>query len=194
VAAVPRAARSDEDLEYQTGSEPRSSRPGRALGFDLGSRRIGVALSDDSRRVATALTVLVRGGSHAEDHIGLARILAEAGATVVVVGLPVSLDGSEGPAAASVRAEVGELRLVLSVPVELADERYSTVLAQQALAAGGRRGATQRAVVDQTAATVILQGWLDRGRPAPPPGAAALPTPGPYRWERPGRPTSRRAR
>jgi len=80
---------------------------------------------------------------------------------LVVVGLPRSLDGTDGPAAEAVRAEVDELAVVAGVDVELADERFSTVMADRLLAAGGRRGRARRAVVDQTAAAVILQGWLD---------------------------------
>ncbi|HTW09051.1 MAG TPA: Holliday junction resolvase RuvX [Acidimicrobiales bacterium] len=138
---------------------------GRALGLDLGAKRIGIALSDDDRRVASALTVLSRGGSHAEDHINIARLVAETGATVVIVGLPLSLNGSEGPAAAAVRAEVEQLRLVVAVPVECADERYSSVVAHQALgAAGSRRPSARRAMVDKMAAAAILQTWLDRQR------------------------------
>ena len=138
--------------------------PGRVLGVDLGSRRIGLAVSDDARRVATALTVLHRGGSHAEDHDGLAGVLAETGANLVVIGLPLSLSGTVGPAATAVQAEVAELREALAVPVECCDERYSTVIAQRALAAGGRRPRARRAVVDKVAATAILQTWLDRQR------------------------------
>ncbi len=138
--------------------------PGRVLGVDLGSRRIGLAVSDDTRRVATALAVLHRGGSHAEDHAGLAGVLAETGANMLVIGLPLSLSGTVGPAATAVQAEAAELREALAVPVECCDERYSTVIAQRALAAGGRRPATRRAVVDKVAATAILQTWLDRQR------------------------------
>lgn len=138
---------------------------GRVLGVDLGSRRIGTAVSDDGRRVASPLVVLQRGGSHAEDHIELASLVAGTGANLVVVGLPVSLSGREGPAAEAVRAEVGELRLVLEVPVEFCDERFSTVVASQALAAANRqRPAGQRDVVDKVAAAAILQTWLDRQR------------------------------
>lgn len=145
--------------------------PGRVLSLDLGSRRIGVAVSDDGRRVASALSIVPRGGSHAEDHISVARLVAETGANLVVVGLPLSLNGTEGPAAATVRAEVAELGLVLDVPVEVCDERYTTVVAHQALSAGGgRRPAARRAVVDKVAAAAILQTWLDRQRARPDPG------------------------
>jgi putative holliday junction resolvase len=161
---------------------------GRALGVDLGSRRIGVALSDDGRRVASPLTVLARGGSHAEDHIGLASIVTSTGASLVVVGLPLSLNGQEGPAARAVRAEVEELRLVLEVPVECSDERFSTVVAQQAMAgAGRRRPALRRGAIDKVAAAAILQTWLDRERADP---APAIGEPGEF--ARPGQ-LSRRA-
>lgn len=150
-------------------------RPGRVIGVDLGSRRIGLALSDDGRTVASAFMVVGRSSSHAEDHRHLAGIVAETGANMVVVGLPLSLSGGAGPAAQAVKAEVAELRQVLPVPIEYCDERYSTVIAQRALAAGGRRPAMRRAVVDKVAAAAILQTWLDRAR-APGHDAAA---PGP---------------
>jgi len=123
-----------------------------------------VAISDEERRVASALSTLSRGGSHAEDHIGLAGVVAGSGANLVVVGFPLSLSGGRGPAATAVLAEVEELRLALDVPVELCDERFTTVVARQALAAGGRRPAARRAVLDKTAAAAILQTWLDRRR------------------------------
>ncbi|HTV11198.1 MAG TPA: Holliday junction resolvase RuvX [Acidimicrobiales bacterium] len=144
------------------GLEP--GEPGRVLGLDLGSRRIGVAISDDGRRVASAISMVQRRGSHAEDHIELASLVGRTGANLVVVGLPLSLNGSRGPAATAVAAEVSELRLLLEVPVEVCDERYSTVVARQALAAGGRRPAARRDLIDKTAAATILQTWLDRQR------------------------------
>src|SRR5205085_3638545 len=83
----------------------------------------------------------------------------------VVIGLPLSLDGSEGPAAAWARAEASALAAALGdVPVELYDERLTTVSAQRALVAAGVRGRNRRRVVDQVAAAVLLQAWLDGGR------------------------------
>jgi putative Holliday junction resolvase len=148
---------------------------GRVLGVDLGSRRIGVAVSDHDRRVASALTVVHRGESHGEDHGRLAGVLVETGAALVIVGLPLSLSGGAGPAARAVLDEVREMQAALDVPVECCDERYSTVIARRALAAGGRRPAARRAVVDKVAAAAILQTWLDRQRawPWPQPGPAA---------------------
>jgi len=141
-----------------------AGRQGRVIGVDLGSRRIGLAVSDDGRRVASALTVLTRTGSHAADHLQLADVVAEMEANLVVVGLPLSLSGMSGPAAMAVKAEVREMRNVLTVPFTYCDERFSTVVAQRALAAGGRRPALRRAVVDKVAAADILQTWLDRQR------------------------------
>lgn len=134
------------------------------MGVDLGSKRIGLAISDDGRVLASAYQVLQRGRSRVADHAELARTVAESGATLVVVGLPLSLSGRSGPAARAVEAEVAELRQVLDVPVELCDERLTTVVASRSL--GGRRPAIRRAVIDQMAAAGILQTWLDRQRRA----------------------------
>ena len=136
----------------------------RVLGVDLGSRRIGLAISDEDRRVAAALSVLARTRSHAVDHAEIAAVIAEMGANLVVVGLPLSLSGVAGPAAQTVQGEVTELRQSLPVPVEFSDERYTTVIARRALACGGRRPALRAAVVDKVAAAAILQTWLDRQR------------------------------
>ena len=136
----------------------------RVLGVDLGSQRIGLAISDDGRVLASAYQLLQRGRSRAADHAELADVVAESGAALVVVGLPLSLSGRSGPAAQAIEAEVAELRQVLLVPVELCDERLTTVVASRSL--GGRRPALKRAVIDQMAAAEILQTWLDRQRRA----------------------------
>jgi len=80
---------------------------------------------------------------------------------VVVIGLPTSLDGGEGPAAVGVRAEAGEIAAALDVPVVLHDERYTTVSAERILSEQGLRGPARRKVIDKVAAAVILQSWLD---------------------------------
>jgi putative Holliday junction resolvase len=144
------------------GSAP--SAVGRAIGLDLGSRRIGVAVSDCDRTVASALEVLVRRGTLTDDHAQIAEVVAETEANLVVVGLPLSLSGSSGPAAKAVEDEVIALRLAIPVPVELCDERFTTVIANRALSARGRRPAARREVVDKMAAAAILQTWLDRQR------------------------------
>ena len=135
----------------------------RAVGIDLGSVRIGVAVAPDDVSVSVPYEVLERSGERARDHRALAGMVADVGAEVVVIGLPTSLDGSEGPAAAAVRAEAVEIEAALDVPVVLVDERYTTVTAERMLAQGGVRGPARREVVDKVAAAVILQSWLDSG-------------------------------
>lgn len=131
----------------------------RALGIDLGERRIGVAVS--SGTVAVPLEVVLRSGDRGTDHRRLAALAAESEVEVVVVGLPRSLDGSEGPAARRVRAEIEVLARCLSVPVETYDERLTTVTAERSLKEQGLDARQRRRVVDKVAAAVLLQGWLD---------------------------------
>ena len=107
----------------------------------------------------------MRSDDRIRDHARIAELVAEAGAEIVVVGLPLSLDGSVGPAARGVLDEADELRARLVVSVVTWDERLSTVEAQQRLRAAGVKGRRGRRVVDQVAATVILQSWLDAGQP-----------------------------
>jgi putative holliday junction resolvase len=137
----------------------------RAVALDIGTRRIGVALSDSGGTVATPYEVVTRSGDRTRDHGRIAALVSEADATIVVVGLPLSLDGSVGPAAEAILAEVDELRAALGVPVVTWDERLSTVEAERSLRAMGVRRGQRRQVVDQVAATVILQSWLDAGQP-----------------------------
>jgi putative Holliday junction resolvase len=134
----------------------------RALGLDLGSKRIGVAVS--SGTIASPLTVVERGRSRRHDHERIAAIVVDEEAELVVVGLPLSLSGQDGPAARAARKEVAALATVVGVPVETYDERFTTVTAERALAASGVRGAARRQVVDKVAAAVILQSWLDGRR------------------------------
>lgn len=133
----------------------------RALGLDLGARRIGVAVSDRSGTVATPLVVLQRTGDRAEDHRRIAALVAEEEAEVVVVGLPLSLDGSIGPAARAALAEAADLATVVAVPVETFDERLTTVTADRALMELRMRAEARRRLVDKVAAAVMLQSWLD---------------------------------
>lgn len=137
----------------------------RALGLDLGERRIGVALSDSDGRLATPYEVVTRSGDRRRDHARITALVAEAEAEIVVVGLPLSLDGTVGAAAEGVQTEVAELRRLLPVSVETWDERLSTVEAERRLRSAGLRGKQRRRVVDQVAATVILQSWLDAAQP-----------------------------
>lgn len=131
------------------------------VGIDLGSRRIGVAVSDATGTLASPHSVVDRSGDLAADHRRLAAIVAEVGAGRVVVGMPLSLDGTAGAAARAASEEADALAAVVGVPVETYDERLTTVSAQQALRAGGTRARSQRAVIDKAAAAVLLQSWLD---------------------------------
>ncbi len=137
-------------------------RPGVRLGVDPGDARIGVARSDPAGLVATPVETVPRGPG---DLQRLAVLAAEHAATEVVLGLPRSLSGGEGPAAAKVREFAHSLaRVVSPVPVRLCDERLSTVTAEAVLRGQGRKGQKRRAVVDQAAAVVILQNALDTER------------------------------
>lgn len=133
----------------------------RALGVDLGGRRIGVAVGDSDGRVATPLTVLNRSGDQTADHRALAELVSEWEVQLVVVGMPYSLNGTEGPAAESVAKEVAGLSAVLTVPIETYDERLTTVTAERSLAEQGLAGRERRSLVDKVAAAVILQAWMD---------------------------------
>jgi putative holliday junction resolvase len=135
---------------------------GRLLGVDLGSRRIGVAVTDSGQTVATGVTALTRSGDRAVDHRALAALVSEYGAVGVVVGLPISLAGHAGPAAQGVLDEVAEIRASVGVEVATEDERLTTRQAAGALRAGGRRRRDQRHVIDQSAAAVFLQTWVER--------------------------------
>ena len=137
----------------------------RVLGLDLGERRIGVALSDGTGTIASPYEVIERRGDRAADHMAIAAAVADVEASLVVVGLPRSMSGRDGPAAKTVRAEVTELAARLGVDVELWDERLSTVTANRALIEGRVRRRARRDSVDKVAAAVILQSWLDAHRP-----------------------------
>jgi putative Holliday junction resolvase len=139
-----------------------TSRPGRVIGLDLGDARIGVAISDDDRRMAVPVGTIHTGAP--ADLKAVAGLVEEHAATLVVVGLPLSMSGEPGSAAVKAEAFAGALRSILTVPVELQDERLSTVEAERGLRDAGVTGRERRRVVDRTAATVILQAWLDATR------------------------------
>jgi putative Holliday junction resolvase len=135
---------------------------GARLGVDVGDVRIGGASSDPSGMLATPVETVPRGQG---DLRRLAELAEELGVIEVVVGLPRSLSGGEGPAAAKVRTFAAQLaRAVAPVAVRLCDERLSTVSAEAVLRDQGRKGRKRRAVVDQAAAVVILQHALDTER------------------------------
>lgn len=137
----------------------------RALGIDLGAKRIGVALSDSAGTMATPYEVVQRSGDRARDHRRIAALAEEAGAELLVVGLPRSLDGTDGPAAVAARAEAAELAEATGLPVELWDERFTTVTAERDLMALDLKAPARRKVIDKVAASVLLQAWLDHRRP-----------------------------
>ncbi len=150
-------------------------RRGVRLGVDVGDVRIGVARCDPDGMIATPVETVRRGQG---DLARLAAIVAEEGAIEVVVGLPVSMSGRDGPAAVKARAFAADLDSVLNpgtvrtggepasraVPVRLLDERLTTVSAERVLRERGRKGSKQRSVVDQAAAVVILQHAIDTER------------------------------
>ncbi len=145
-------------------------RAGVRLGVDPGDVRVGVAASDPSGLLATPVETVARGRG---DLARLRAIATELDAREVVVGLPRSLSGREGPAAAKARAFAEELADLVApdgVAVRLLDERLTTVSAEAVLRSQGRKGRQRRAVVDQAAAVVMLQNALDteRGTGRPP--------------------------
>ena len=145
---------------------------GARLGVDVGSVRVGVAVSDPDGILATPLVTLPRDRDSGteSDHIAsdmaaIATLVRDRDIIEVIVGLPITLAGKEGLAAASTRQYADALaKLIDPVPVLLTDERMSTAAAARRLSERGVRGRRQRAVVDQAAAVEILQGWLDARR------------------------------
>ena len=135
----------------------------RILAVDPGSKRIGLAVSDPTETIAQALTTVT-----AEPRDTLAIRLAEIAkaheARRIVVGLPLRLDGSRGPEAAAAKQLADAVRQASALPVELVDERMTTAAAERSLIAGGMKRDKRRLVVDGVAATLLLQGHLDRKR------------------------------
>src|SRR6266446_3493428 len=134
---------------------------GALIGLDLGSKTIGVATSDPDRRVATAVETITR-GKFAADAARLLTLAAERNATGFVLGLPVNMDGSEGPRAQSTRAFARNLARMTDLPIALWDERLSTAAVERELIAANVTRARRAKVIDQHAAAFILQGALDR--------------------------------
>ncbi len=153
------------------------------IGVDVGSVRVGVALSDPEGRLATPFGTLHRDptGRTRPDLRAIAALVQERGALEVVLGLPRSLSGTEGPAAAAARAYAAELAAALaaeglSIPIRLVDERMSTVAAERMLRRSGATGGERRrrTLIDQAAAVGILQAALDRERMTGSPAGEAL--------------------
>jgi len=129
------------------------------LALDLGQSRIGVAISDEERRVAVPVGT-IRTGAPA-DVKAIAAIVREQQVAEIVVGHPLSLSGRKGEAADHAEKFAQALRDFLGIPVVLQDERLTTVQAERQLGQAGLRGRARREVVDQAAATIILQAYLD---------------------------------
>lgn len=136
------------------------------IGVDVGSVRVGVAASDPDGLLATPVATLARDRRGGSDQAAIAALVAERDAVEVVVGLPRSLSGLDGPAAREARAYADSLaERIRPVPVRYVDERFTTVTAERSLRERGVRGRAQRAVVDQSAAAVLLQSALDESAP-----------------------------
>jgi putative Holliday junction resolvase len=153
-----------------SGSDPALQRAGerasgaRVIALDLGDRRIGVAVSDPTGTLASPHGVIERARDRATDHAAVAALVSELEAQRVVVGLPLSLSGATGPAAEAALAEAAQLASVLGVPVETFDERLTTVAAARSMRAGGTKARKQRKRIDEMAASVMLQNWLEQRR------------------------------
>jgi putative Holliday junction resolvase len=141
--------------------EARSS--GRVLGLDLGDVRIGVAISDPDRRLAVPLGT-VHVGRPPGELKAIASLVADNDVVYVVLGHPLSLTGERGPRATLAEEFADALRAILNVPVALHDERLSTAEAERSLRAAGVSGRQHRELVDRSAATVILQSFLESSR------------------------------
>jgi putative Holliday junction resolvase len=132
----------------------------RSLGLDVGDKRIGVALSDETGTLASGLATVARVGPR-QDVRALAELVRRHEAGEVVVGLPRRLDGTIGPQAEKVLALIEDLRRALRVPVVAWDERFTTVAAERALAEGAVSRRQRKELVDKVSAILILQGYLD---------------------------------
>ena len=132
----------------------------RYLGLDVGDVRIGVALSDESATIASGLPTLGRVGPR-KDVRAVARLVREHGASEVVVGLPLRLDGEVGPQGQKVLAFMDAIREAVGVPVVAWDERFTTAIAQQALIEADVKRKARKDAVDKVAAILILQNYLD---------------------------------
>jgi putative holliday junction resolvase len=134
---------------------------GALIGLDLGTKTIGVATSDPDRRLATAVETVARKAFTA-DAARILALAAERKAAGFVLGLPINMDGSEGPRAQSTRAFARNLARLTDLPIALWDERLSTAAVERELIAADVSRGKRKAVVDQHAAVFILQGALDR--------------------------------
>lgn len=134
----------------------------RVLGVDLGEKRIGIALSDPTRTIASPHSVIKRSGNADVDRRSVLSIAREEGATQLVVGLPLTLTGARRAAARAALAEVEALKeLAPDLIIEAFDERLTTAIAQRSLLEGDVRRKDRKQIIDKVAAAVMLQSWLD---------------------------------
>ena len=134
-----------------------------ALGIDVGTVRVGLAGSDETGTLATPLrTVPRRPAARLWREVEL--VVAERLPERIVVGLPLRLDGSEGDSAVDARGVAEQLHRRTGLPVEMWDERFTTVAAERSMIAAGQRRARRRETIDAVAATLLLQTWLDSRR------------------------------
>ena len=137
-----------------------SSEPGRIMALDVGGRRIGVALSDTTRVLASPLTTL---RAEPRDRViaQIAALVAQHEVSEVVVGLPLTLGGEVGPQAQIVQTFADDLRRALDVPLHLFDERLTSVAAERMMIDMGIKPERRKARIDEVAASIILQDFLD---------------------------------
>lgn len=142
------------------------SAPARILGLDHGERRIGVAISDEMGLTAQPL-LTIQHTNRRNDMRSLGRVLRRYGCAEIVIGWPIHLSGDISPRAQAAEKFAETLRAEFSLPVHLWDERLSTAEAHRHLDAAGRGPRDRKDVIDQVAAVLILQSWLDAHRRAP---------------------------
>jgi putative Holliday junction resolvase len=131
---------------------------GRILGIDYGDARIGIAMSDETAFLASPLTTVKAGKAAADEVVALVE---EHGVQTIVIGLPLNMDGSAGPATEKVRAFCKKLAKKTDVPIVENDERLTTVTAHHNLREAGLDGKKRKSVIDMASAQIILQDWLD---------------------------------
>ncbi|MEN6371511.1 MAG: Holliday junction resolvase RuvX [Armatimonadota bacterium] len=131
------------------------------MGLDIGEKRIGVALSDDTGSFAFPFTTIVRTVSEKADLRSIVRIIEEENVSKVIAGIPIMLSGQEAVQAEKIRAFAGKLARRLRIPLEYWDERYSTAEAERMLIDAGKSREARKNIIDKAAAAVILQSYID---------------------------------
>jgi len=134
---------------------------GRVIGLDMGSKRIGIAVCDDTRFLATPYGVIKRIGDQVKEHAEILNLVSETMATLIVIGLPLTMQGEESIAVKNVKSEIKNLQKKTKIPVIFHDERLTTVSANSLLDSAGVARSNRKDKIDSVAASVILQSWLD---------------------------------